>query len=259
MSVVLSQRSLPALQALAIQVLSFLIVLATARLLAGQSDLHLTIGTAALLQGTAAAAITRLCRMPPWWPIIQFLFAPALLAAQSLHLPSWIYLAVFLSLTALYWNVYRTRVPFYPSGPAVWRAVSDLLPAGRELRFVDIGSGLGGLPMHLSGIHRDSHFVGIELAPLPWTVSLLRGRLTGSRSRFLRGDYNRLDLSAYDVVFAYLSPAAMPDLWRKAQAEMRAGALLLSYEFPVPDVPPDIIKATSDGAPPLYGWQISRA
>ncbi|HEV2609309.1 MAG TPA: class I SAM-dependent methyltransferase [Noviherbaspirillum sp.] len=255
----MARRRLPALQALAIQGLSFLIVLVVARVLASQSQFHLTIGMAALLQGVTAAAVSRLCRMPPWWLILQFLFAPALLAAQSLQLPSWIYLAIFLSLTALYWNVYRTQVPFYPSGPAVWRAVSELLPPERGLRFVDIGSGLGGLPMHLSGIHRDSHFAGIELAPLPWIISLLRGRIAGNRSQFLRGDYNRLDLSAYDVVFAYLSPAAMPDLWRKAQAEMRAGTLLLSYEFPIPDAPPDIIKTTFDGAPPVYGWRIPRA
>lgn len=253
----MARRRLPALQALAIQGVSFLIVLAAARVLAGQSQFHLTIGVAAVLQGAVAAAVSRLCRMPPWWLIMQFLFAPALLVAQSLQFPSWIYLAIFLALTALYWNVYRTQVPFYPSGPAVWRAVSELLPAGRELRFVDIGSGLGGLPMHLSGVRRDSHFAGIELAPLPWFVSLLRGRLAGSRSRFMRGDYNRLDLSTYDVVFAYLSPAAMPDLWRKARAEMRPGTLLLSYEFPIPDASPDIIKATSDGAPPVYGWRIS--
>ncbi|WP_334188461.1 class I SAM-dependent methyltransferase, partial [Noviherbaspirillum sp.] len=243
MGMTLARRRLPALQALTIQSISFLIVLAAAHLLPGQSQFLLTIGMAALLQGAIAAGISRLAGMPAWWQIMQFLFAPALLAAQSLQLPSWIYLVVFLSLAALYWNVHRTQVPFYPSGRAVWRAVAELLPAGRPLHCIDIGSGLGGLPMHLSRIRGESHFTGIELAPLPWFVSRVRSRLAGGRARFLRGDYNQLDLSAYDVVFAYLSPAAMPDLWRKAQAEMRAGTLLLSYEFPIPDVPPDIIRS----------------
>jgi SAM-dependent methyltransferase len=255
----LARRRLPALQALVIQIIAFLVVLAAAHALSGQSQFHLTIGIAALLQGAIAAGMSRLGRMPSWWLIMQFLFAPALLLAQALQLPSWIYLAVFLTLAALYWNVHRTQVPFYPSGQAVWHAVSALLPAGRPLHFIDIGSGLGGLPMHLSRIRSESHFTGIELAPLPWIASRVRSRLAGGRVRFLRGDYNRLDLSAYDVVFAYLSPAAMPDLWRKAQAEMRTGTLLLSYEFPIPGVPPDIVKTTSDGAPPVYGWRMSRA
>ena len=70
----------------------------------------------------------------------------------------------------------------------------------------------------------------------------------------MRGDYERLDLGDYDVVFAYLSPAAMGALWRKASAEMRPGSLLLSYEFVIADKAPDITIVPTGRGPSLYGW-----
>jgi hypothetical protein len=43
------------------------------------------------------------------------------------------------------------------------------------------------------------------------------------------------NLAAYDIVYAYLSPAPMPALWDKARAEMKPGSLLISNTFAVPE------------------------
>jgi hypothetical protein len=95
------------------------------------------------------------------------------------------------------------------------------------------------------------------LAPLLWLVSWLRARIVHSRARFIRGDYTHLDFAQYDVVFAYLSPAAMLALWEKSRAEMRPGSMLLSYEFSIPGISADVIVETmpqSEGAT-LYAWR----
>lgn len=156
---------------------------------------------------------------------------------------------------ALYWSTYRTRVPFYPSRPAVWKAVAGLLPDRPDMRFIDIGSGIGGMVHYLARTRPSGQFTGIEIAPLPWLISRARGGLRGSRGSFVRGDYNRLDFSEFDVVFAYLSPAAMDALWAKAVREMRPGSLLLSYEFQVTGVEPQIVLAPCEGGAQLYGWR----
>lgn len=245
----------PAVQALLIQAVSLALVLAFAFGMAALTQVQLTIAAAALLQGAIAAALSRWRAMASWWLPIQFLFPVALIALHALRLPSWIFLAAFLALVALYWTTFRTQVPFYPSGPATWGAVAALLPAG-QARFIDIGSGFGGLVMHLAALRPESSFAGIEVAPLPWLTSMLRARARRSKGKFIRGDYSRLNFAEFDAVFAYLSPAAMPALWRKASTEMRAGALLLSYEFPVPGVEPHIVRQPSEGGPALYGWYI---
>ncbi|RJG05911.1 class I SAM-dependent methyltransferase [Noviherbaspirillum cavernae] len=246
----------PAVQAALIQAASFAVVVAIAYALPLLSAAPLTIVGAALLQGAFAALISRLLKLAPWWLPIQAVFPIALVAMLSVRLPPEIFLVAFVALLGLYWTTFRTQVPFYPSGPKTWDAVLDILPADRPIRFIDVGSGLGGLVLRLAEARTDSVFVGIELAPLPWLASLLRKWIRRSAAHFTRGDYGRLDFAAYDVVFAYLSPAAMPALWQKAHAEMRTGTLLLSYEFDVPASEPHFVHVPVDGGPALYGWHM---
>lgn len=244
----------PSVQALLIQLFSFAVVLASSVALPILAGMELGLASAAVLQGVIAALVSRLSGMAPWWLFIQFLFPIAAVALNALALPPWIFLVAFLVLLGLYWTTFRTQVPYYPSTQRVWDAVDKLLPQGRPARFIDIGSGLGGLVMHLAARRPESDFVGIEVAPLPWLVSTFRARLGNSASRFILGDYGRLDFAGYDVVFAYLSPAAMPALWDKARAEMRHGSLLLSYEFPIHGVDPDLVEHPDGDGPPLHGW-----
>ena len=251
----------PSFTALAIQLCAAFLVLNAATFLFRDTKSALTVGQAVMLQGALAALLTAWRRMPRWWIPIQLLFPVALLATLSLQLPPTIFFLGFVFLLALFWSTFRTQVPFYPSRAAVWRAVLAQLPAptgvahAEPLRFIDIGSGLGGLVLSLAATRVDGQFSGIEVAPLPWLVSRLRARFAGSRARFVRGDYNALDFSEFDVIFAYLSPAAMPALWQKAQREMRSGALLLSYEFRIPDHAPQITVLPDPQGPKLYGWR----
>jgi hypothetical protein len=218
--------------------------------------------TVAVVHGLVAAAITWLAGLAVWWRAIEFFFPLAVLAALSLRLPPWLFLAVFLVLLGLYWSTFRTQVPYYPSHPAVWDAVRQQLPpprrvgddSGRPLRVIDIGSGLGGLVMYLARARPDIECVGIELAPLPWLYSKVRAAMTGSRARFLFGDYERLDFAQFDLVFAYLSPAAMGGLWRKAEAEMCPDAILISYEFAIDARAPDQTILATDDTASLYKW-----
>ena len=180
--------------------------------------------------------------------------SPASYGAGDLNLPPWLFLAVFLFMLVLYWSTFRTQVPYYPSGKAAWAAVGEQLPQDRPVRVIDIGSGLGGLVLHLARSRSDLDATGIELAPLPWLASHIRARLTGSRARFVRGDYELLDFGTYDAVFAYLSPAAMSALWRKARREMRPGSMLMSYEFAIPEAPPSVSLYLQDTGRTLYIW-----
>jgi hypothetical protein len=246
----------PAIKALLLQCFAFFITglsLAGIELLGGpQSGMF----AAALIQGLLAAGFSFWFRLAPWWLPIQLLFPPVVLAVLSLHLPSWIFFILFLIFLLLYWSSFRTQVPFYPSHPAVRQAVADLLPTGRSLRFIDIGSGFGGMALYLAALRQSDTFAGIEIAPLPWLASWLRARLTHSAARFVRGDYMHLNFAGYDVVYAYLSPAAMPALWEKAHSEMRTGCLLISYEFPIPGHVADLVSHPLPGGPALHVWHM---
>ena len=209
----------------------------------------------ALLCGLLAAAFSHFAGLARWWLPIQLLFAPALVFMLALSIPPDVFLAAFLILLAVYWSTFRTQVPLYLSSHKVWHALEAQLPspacgrgAGGEgkpnFRFIDLGSGLGGVLTHLARVRPDGHYSGVESAPLPFLWSWLRIKLGGFRNCNVRWgsiwDENLkiCDLAQYDVVFAYLSPVPMERLWRKARTEMRPGTVFISSTFAVPEQTP---------------------
>lgn len=209
---------------------------------------------AAVIQGALAALLAWRLRLARWWWLIDCLFPVLVLFAHRVPLSPGLYLGCFLFMLVLYWSTFRTQVPYFPSRRSVWREVERLLPADRPVALVDIGSGLGGLVLYLAARFPQGAFSGIELAPLPWLVSRMRALGAKGHVRFLRGDYETLDFSQFDVVFAYLSPAVMSALGRRAAATMRPGSMLLSYEFVIEEMPPVLTILPTGGGPPLHVW-----
>ena len=207
----------------------------------------------AFVQGAIAAAVAMGLRLAVWWRAIEFVFPLGVVLARGMALPPAVFLGLFLVFLLVYWSTFRTQVPYYPSGRRVWNSVAEVLPE-RACKVVDVGSGLGGLVLNLAARRPGCEVSGIELAPLPWLASRLRALAGRSRAHFMLGDYNSLNFGHYDVVFAYLSPAAMEALWHKAEAEMRPGSILLSYEFDIPGRLPDRRFVTTDSKKILYLW-----
>lgn len=210
---------------------------------------------AALTQGLVAAALSWQCRQDAWWPPIHFLFPAAITGAMHVAVTKEFFLAGFILFAALYWTTFRTRVPYYPSGKKVWRTLVQSLPSG-ELTVADVGSGMGGLVLHVARARSDTHCLGIEAAPLPWLVSRVHAWLQASTCRFKWGRYESVDFSGFDVVFAYLSPAAMPALWQQARAQMRPGSLLFSFEFPITAAPEPMTIVVPEESAVLYCWRM---
>ena len=195
---------------------------------------HFPLMVIAFIQGGMAALFTQVLGMKSWWLPIQFLFVPGLLAGLALDVAPYWYLLAFLLLLVVYWGVFRSQVPLYLSSRAAWRAVAELMPNKPGVRVIDLGSGLGGLLGFLIRIRPQGQFVGVETAPLPFILGWFRCALKGCDMRF--GSFWTHDLGSYDVVYAYLSPVPMADLWRKVKAEMKPGSLFVSNTFAVPDV-----------------------
>ncbi|MFH1818121.1 MAG: class I SAM-dependent methyltransferase [Pseudomonadota bacterium] len=244
------------LQSLVIQCTALLAAVFLNHLLQISFSYQAALWQLAFAQGGIAALLSRTWRQPAWWPPLHLGFLPAVLLARQTDLPAWIYLSLFVLLVLFYWSTFRTRVPLYLSGRAAWQPLASLLPQ-TPFSFIDLGSGLGGVPFYLEAKFPHGHFYGTEIAPAPWLISRVRARLKGSRVNFMRDDYARLDLSRFDVVFAFLSPAAMPGLWQQVQGQMRPGTLFISLAFPVQGRPPDHMVA-GDAGPrhTLYAWQM---
>lgn len=245
----------PATLAVLVQIGTLALVLGAAFSAYTLTPYKLPVFALVLMQGVIAAILSRALKMAVWWQLIHLFFPIAVWGMSSWQIPSDIYLIGFLISLSLYWTTFRTQVPFYPSRPVVWQQVARLIPQGRAIRMIDIGSGLGDLVMHIAKARPESCITGIEIAPLPYAISKVRGWLKKSTAGFVLGDYRELDFSRFDVVFAYLSPAAMPALWEKASREMSPGSMLISFEFDIPGAPHARRVTPSKNSPPVYIWQ----
>lgn len=187
-----------------------------------------------LMQGGLALILSRWLMLPGWWQIINAAFFPlAWLVLQADIHPLW-YLAGFILLAVTSLGSLNTRVPLYLSSRSAVEAVAMRAP--RDGKVVDLGCGLGGWLSGLGAMRPDLRLDGVEMAPLNWLVSRLR---MGGKAGIRLGSLWDQDLAAYDVVYAYLSPAPMAELWRKVEREMRPGSLFVSNTFAVPGVEPD--------------------
>lgn len=221
------------------------------------TDLDFTVFTIVLLQAGFAAYFSHLAGMASWWRWIHLCFPMAVWLMSSWQIPNTFYLVGFIVTLSLYWTTFRTQVPFFPSRPVIWQQVAAIIPQDKPIRMIDIGSGLGDMSMHIARIRPDCVIEGIEIAPLPWLVSVVRAKLKRSAAVFKLGDYRELDFASYDVIFAYLSPAAMPALWEKSKAEMKSESLLISYEFEIQGISPTQVLTNGEREEKLYVWKLS--
>lgn len=241
----------PALKALVAQVAGWIVALALVRSGALPTGLWPLIGTQALAAMGSALAL----RSARWWLPIHLVFTPAAVIANGLDIaPGW-YLAAFLVLMTIYWTSFRTQVPLFLTNRTTAGAVASLLPQGRPIRLLDIGSGTGSLLRHLAQIRPDSQFTGIEAAPAPYLIGrlLARGQINLTQHR---GNFFETSWSDYDVVYAFLSPVPMAQVWTKAMQEMPTGSILISNSFAIPGRTPDeIVPASRAGGRELLVYR----
>ncbi|CAB1370307.1 methyltransferase domain-containing protein [Denitratisoma oestradiolicum] len=198
----------------------------------------------ALTQGTCAALVSYKLTAPTWWIPIHLAFAPLIVLTCRLTIaPGW-YLGGFLLLLMVFWRTDKSQVPLYLSNRATADVVQKLLPS-HPCRIIDLGCGNGGLLLQLARQRPDCTFFGIEHAPLPW----LWAKLGASRQNNVTislGNFWGTRLDQFDLVYAFLSPVPMEQLWQKAQSEMRPGSQLISNSFVVPGSQPTSVVAVAD-------------
>ena len=256
----------PATLAILVQAMALLPVLALTYCVQALSlryfnaTISLTLFHLVVAQSIIAMLLAVITGMDNWWRWIHAVFPLAGWAMAQWHIPNAVYLAAFLISLSLYWTTFRTQVPFFPSRPIAWQHVVQFMPTDRPVHLIDIGSGIGDMVMHVAQhgqkISDKSSFTGIEIAVLPWLISFIRAYLRRSSAIFRLGNYHQLTFAQYDIVFAYLSPAAMEALWEKASREMRPGSMLISYEFEIPGIAPDVFIPGTNGLPAMYAWNM---
>lgn len=235
----------PPLRQLALQFAAVIAVLSLAWPYYGLKGEALPWAGVALAIGISAWLLATMTRQPWWWRAMHAAFAPLAWAVAQLQIdPGWFLLAAIL-LLLVYRGALSGQVPLYLSNRETAAALAELLPAQAGIRCIDLGAGLGSIVRPLAAARPDAFFVGVENAPLTWLAGKLLS-LGHGNCEFRWGSLWQTPLQDADMVYAFLSPVPMADLWRKVETEMKPGSLFVSNSFPVPEVAPSEIVDVGD-------------
>jgi SAM-dependent methyltransferase len=163
--------------------------------------------------------------MPPWL-LIVLAVAGTMFAVKMVYVLS----------TALVLPATRGAV-YVSTQPERIAAALDAVPMTPDQLLLDLGCGDGRAP-RAARRRYGVRAVGYELNPMAWTRARLSS-LGDPGIRIHRRNFFHENLSAADVVFCYLYPDVMADLAAKLRRELRPGARVLSFNFPLPGIPPE--------------------
>jgi len=102
----------------------------------------------------------------------------------------------------------------------------------------DLGAGDGRIMIEAARKF-GARAVGIEIDPERVTRIQDRLRSTGIKADIIQADFMKVDLSSADVIAIYLSESVNANLAPKLERELRAGARVVSLDYPLPGWPPE--------------------
>lgn len=196
-------------------------------------------------QTLLAACASRLIRQPIWWVFIHLLFLPSVFLFFTFQVsPVW-YLAITLLMLLIFWGTIRGDVPLFLSSDEVAQTVCQLLKKENVTKFADLGAGVGSVAIPVASDFENIKVEAWENAPIPFLVSSWRGRkLANYQTK--RENFFNANFADYEVIFAFLSPAVMPQVSEKIKCEMKAGTLFISSSFPAPNWKPTRVLQLND-------------
>jgi hypothetical protein len=198
------------------------------------------------IQAAGAALFSVQFGQPRWWLAIHLFFLPAAIGLLALNIPPPVYLVIFAGMALVFWGTAKGDVPLFLSSTDVATALDSIVAREQAGLFAELGAGIGSVAIPLGQRRPQVCIDAWEKAPLPWMILAWRAR-NQSNLAVLRNNFWEANLNRYDLVFAFLSPPAMPALKDKARRQMRPGTLLVSSSFPVPEWKPEEVRTLEDG------------
>jgi SAM-dependent methyltransferase len=137
-------------------------------------------------------------------------------------------------------SMYRARksaAPFYPTPKAAIRAaLKEVSLAPGEL-FYDLGAGTGKA-LVIAEKEFGAQATGFEISLIPYWIAKINLFLRRSHAKLYAKNFFTQNLHDADVVFCFLAIRTMQKTENKLKAELKPGARIIIYAFPLPDMTP---------------------
>lgn len=146
--------------------------------------------------------------------------------------------ALVLTLAVLIGMIRTGGIPFISTPKEKFDAILNAVDLKPGEKIYDLGCGKAHLLIRASKKYK-AHGVGYELSLTPYLWARLKIWFSGADVEIKMSDFFKADLSGADVVFCYLFPWMMAKLEPKFQKELKKGARVVSYSFPLPNLEPN--------------------
>lgn len=164
----------------------------------------------------------------------------------------WILIGIGLALLFSVAYAALSGAPWVPTWKRDIERARTLLRLRGGERFVELGCGDGRVTVALAKEATGARLVGVELSVLQWIAANVRRVLSRAwNARFALGNAFHYDLRDTDAVYLFLMPDAYQKLRPKFEAELKPGARVVSYVWPIPGWEPSHVDEAPD-APKLY-------
>lgn len=164
--------------------------------------------------------------------------------------------AVF-TITSLMYSAIR-YVPFVPTKQDVVKKMIKAANLKDGDTIYDLGCGDGRFLIEAAKEKRVTA-IGIEAS---WIVTMLakfRIWISGQKVRLISGNFFKKNISDADVIFCYLFPGVMNKLKDKFISELKEGAKIISFSFPIKEWQPVEVIQTDTNKPKnflIYVYEI---
>jgi len=152
----------------------------------------------------------------------------------------------FSNLIGLIW----TAVPYVPLSKKQLHGLQEAIKLNHDDKLVDFGCGDGRV-LRLFEKQGVEVCEGYEINFWAATRCKLTNKILKSKTKCFVKDFNKVDLSQYNVAFCYLLPSCLKKIRDKLFRELKHGSRIISYGFEIPGVAASQIIYTNEKRPTL--------
>ncbi len=149
------------------------------------------------------------------------------------------------------------RVPFVPTKKRVMQKMIKVAGLKKNDVVYDLGCGDGRLLFEAEK-NKDIQAKGYELAPIPYLLAQMNKIITRSKTTIHLSNFFNANLKDANIIFCYLGPETMNQLYKKIKHECKKGTKIISNTFTVNGVTPTKIwaKNPEQKLPSIYLYEI---
>ena len=135
---------------------------------------------------------------------------------------------------------YHKSAPLFPSKRSVVHTALENIEYRNNQTIMELGCGTAPFLRSIHKKHPDKTFklVGVESFSLPLIWLKLQNQFTKNKIDVRGKDIYQIHLGEADIIYCFLNVEAMKDLKPKILSECKNGTQIISYQFSLPDIPP---------------------